>query len=192
MKPILLAALFLVPMLFAQDAKFEKVGTSPVEAHLASGGHIRMDLCSSGIDLVGTDEKTMRVSYDPERADVKVRMQVSGDRAALSVTDCPRNNFRVTIEVPKSSDLYVRMFAGELNVRDITGDKDIELHFGRLNMDVGSADKYGHVEASVNSGDLQASAFGISKGGLFRSFDQKGPGNYRLYAHVGAGELDLR
>ncbi|HEX3818725.1 MAG TPA: hypothetical protein VHW45_00225 [Candidatus Sulfotelmatobacter sp.] len=192
MKIHLLAVLFLIPVLFAQDAKFERVGTSPVETRLAPGGQIRMDLCSSGIELVGVDEGKLRVSYEPERGDVKVRVEVSGNRASLSVTDCPRNNFRVTIEVPKSSDLYVRMFAGELNVRDITGDKDIELHFGRLNMDVGSAEKYGHVEASVNSGALQASAFGVSKGGLFRSFDQNGPGNYRLYAHVGAGELDLR
>jgi hypothetical protein len=192
MKTLFLLSLLAAPMLFGQETKFERVGTSPVETKLAPGGHIRMDLCSSGIELIGTDEGKLRVSYEPERGDVKVRMQVSGDRAGLWITDCPRNNFKVTIEVPKSTDLYVRMFAGELNVRDITGDKDVELHFGRLNMDVGSAEKYGHVEASVNSGALQASAFGVSKGGLFRSFDQNGPGNYRLYAHVGAGELDLR
>ncbi|HEY1678076.1 MAG TPA: hypothetical protein VGG04_10245 [Candidatus Sulfotelmatobacter sp.] len=192
MKGLLLALFALTPLVFAQDATLERVGISPVEANLASGGHIRMDLCSSGIELVGTDEKKLRVSYEPEQGDVKVRMQVSGDRAVLSVSDCPRNNFRITIEVPKSTDLYVRMMAGELSVRDIVGDKDMELHFGHLNMEVGDAQKYGRVEASVNSGALQASAFGVSKGGLFRSFDQKGPGQYRLYAHVGAGELDLR
>ena len=27
---------------------------------------------------------------------------------------------------------------------------------------------------------------------LFRSFDQRGPGKYRLHAHVGAGQVDLR
>ena len=192
MKPLLLTVLLLAPLLFSQDVKFEKVGASPVEANLASGSLIRMDLCASGIDLVGSTQEKMRVSYEPERHDVKVSMQVSGNNATLTVTDCPRNNFRVTIEVPKTSDLWVRMFAGELNVRDITGDKDIALHFGRLNMDVGDTEKYGRVEASVNSGAIQASAFGVSKGGLFRSFDQKGRGNYRLYAHVGAGELDLR
>ena len=90
MKTLSLAIFILAPLVFAQDAKFEKVGTSPVEAHLASGGHIRMDLCSSGIDLVGTDEKTMRVSYEPERGDVKVRMQVSGDRAQPRSLVAPR------------------------------------------------------------------------------------------------------
>ncbi len=134
----------------------------------------------------------MRVSYHPERDDVKVRIQISGDRADLQITNCPRNNFRATIEVPKSSALYVRMFAGELNVRDITGDKDVVLHFGQLTMDVGKPEDYARVDASVNSGQLNASAFNISKGGLFRSFDQSGPGRYRVYAHVGAGQLDLR
>jgi hypothetical protein len=46
--------------------------------------------------------------------------------------------------------------------------------------------------ASVNSGELNARTFDVEKGGLFRSFERSGPGKYRLHAHVGAGELDLR
>ena len=192
MKTLLLALLLLTSFVFAQDARIEKVGTNPVETKLSTGSHIRLDLCASGIDLVGSTQEKMRVSYEPDVKDVSVRMNVSGHNATITVANCPRNNFKITIEVPKSSDLYVRMLAGELNVRDIAGDKDLELHFGKLNVDVGDAEKYGRVEASVNSGAIQASAFGVSKGGLFRSFDQKGPGSYRLYAHVGAGEVDLR
>jgi hypothetical protein len=176
----------------AQDARIEEVGKNPVEAKFFAGGRIRMDLCSSGVELVGKDEAKLRVSYDPDRGNVKVRIRVSGDRADLIVGDCPRNNFRVTIEVPKSSGLYVRMMAGQLDVRDISGDKDVVLHFGQLTMDVGKPEGYGHVDASVNSGELNASAFNIEKGGLFRSFDRSGPGKYRLHAHVGAGQLDLR
>lgn len=184
--------IFSATLLAAQDATIEKIGKSPVETKFASGGRIRMDLCSSGIDVIGKESGQLRVSYDPERGDVNVRIRVSGDRADLRVTDCPRNNFRVTIEVPKSSALYVRMFAGELNVEDVTGDKDVVLHFGQLTMDVGKPDSYARVDASVNSGDLEASAFNISKGGLFRSFDRTGPGTYRVHAHVGAGQLELR
>src|SRR5262249_39225360 len=141
MKALSLVVLFLAPVLSAQDVRLEKIGTSPVEARLASGSQIRMNLCASGIDLVGSTDEKMRVSYEAERGDVKVSMQVLGHNATLTVTDCPRNNFRVTIEVPKSSDLRVRMFAGELNVRDVVGDKDMELHFGRLNMEVGDVEK---------------------------------------------------
>jgi hypothetical protein len=192
MRTLAIVLLGLCSAAIAQEARIEEVGKSPVEAKFAAGGRIRMDLCSSGIELVGKEDPGLRVSYDPARGDVKVRIRLSGDRADLKVTDCPRNNFRLKIEVPKSSALYVRMFAGELTVRDITGDKDIALHFGQLTMDMGKADAYARVDASVNSGELNAAAFSVSKGGLFRSFDRSGPGKYRLYAHVGAGQLDLR
>jgi hypothetical protein len=179
-------------LLVAQDARIEKVGESPVEAKFAPGGRVRMDLCSSGITLTGTDDSMIRVSYHPEHFDVRVRIQISGDRADIRLTGCPHNNFQARIEIPKSSALYVRMMAGQLDVQDVVGDKDVALSFGQLNLDIGKPDQYGHVDASVNSGQLQASAFSVSKGGLFRSFDRLGPGKYRLHAHVGAGQLDLR
>src|SRR5436305_3941828 len=190
------ASLFLLLSLsaaaLAQDSRIEELGKSPVEAKFVAGGRIRMDLCSSGIEILGTDETKLRVSYAPQSDDVKVRIRIFGDRAELKVTDCPRNNFRARIEIPKSSALYVRMFAGELNMSDVTGHKDVVLHFGQLNMDMGRPEDYGHVEASVNSGELNAAAFHTEKGGLFRSFEKSGPAKYRLHAHVGAGELDLR
>ena len=175
------------------DAKIEEVGKTPVEAQFGAGGQVRMDLCPGGIELVGTDEGRVRVSYRPERdGDVKVRLEVLGDHADLRVWDCPNRNFRMTIEVPKASGLYVRMFGGELQVRDITGDKDVTLHFGQLTMEIGQATDVAHVEASVNSGDLEVAAFAVSKGGLFRSFEGRGSGKYRVLAHVGAGQLELR
>jgi len=189
---LLLLVTFSTGALISQDKKVEETGKSPVVTKVSSGGRIRMELCSSGIELLGHEEDTLRVSYDPERGNVKVRIQVAGDQTELSVRDCPRNNFTLRVEVPKSTALYIRMFAGELNVRDVVGDKDVELHFGQLSMDVGKAEDYHRVSASVNSGELDAPAFNVSKGGLFRSFAQTGSGKYRLHAHVGAGEIDLR
>ncbi len=144
---------------------------------------------------MGPDDDSIRVSYnapDGNDSDVKVRIKVEGERAGIKVSGCPRNNFHLNIEVPASSDLYARMFAGQMNVDNLSGNKDVELHFGQLTMEVGKAEDYRHVEASVMSGDLQASAFNVSKGGLFRSFDQDGPGKFRIHAHVGAGQIDLR
>ncbi|HYM76335.1 MAG TPA: hypothetical protein VE377_10195 [Candidatus Dormibacteraeota bacterium] len=178
--------------LSAQDARIEEVGKSPVEAKFTAGGRIRMDLCNSGIEIVGTDDSAVRVSYHPERYNLRVRLDISGDRADLKLTGCPHNNFQARIEIPRTSALYVRMFAGQLDVRDVTGDKDVELTFGQLNLEVGKTEQYARVDASVSSGQIEASAFDVSKGGLFRSFDQKGPGKYRVHAHVGAGQLELR
>jgi len=192
MRAVSLAALILsATWLSAQDSRIEEVGKTPVVAKFAPGGNVKLDLCSSGIDLIGRDAGELRVSCDHD-AHVKVRLEVRGKDAGIKVSDCPRNNFHVTVEIPKSSSLYIRMFAGELNIRDVTGDKDVELHFGQLTVDVPKAEEYGRVDGSVNSGALEASAFQVSKGGLFRSFSQNGPGKYRLHAHVGAGELDLR
>jgi hypothetical protein len=179
-------------LLAAQDARIEEVGKNPVEAKFVAGGKVHMRLCPSGMEVIGRDDALLRVSYPTDRGDVKVRINVSGDRADIHVTGCPHGNFEARIEIPKSSALYVRMLAGQLDVRDVTGDKDVALSFGQLNLDVGKADDYGRVQASVNSGEINAAAFDVNKGGLFRSFDHNGPGKYRLYAHVGAGELDLR
>jgi hypothetical protein len=81
--------------------------------------------------------------------------------------------------------------AGKVDIDNVTGDKNIELSAGDLTVQVGDAGDYSEVEASVYTGDLNASPFGVSKGGLFRSFHKKGTGEYRLYAHVGAGKISL-
>lgn len=196
MRTFFLALLSLnTALLCAQGADIEARNRTPVEAKFSPGGQLNLHLCSSGVDLKGIDENLVRVSYRSERDrtdDVRVRLETSGSNAYVRVRGCPHNNFRLTVELPKSSDLYVRMFAGELNIKGITGNKDVQLHAGQLTMEIGQPADYAHVDASVSSGELDAAPFDVNKGGLFRSFDRSGPGKYRLHAHVGAGELDLR
>ena len=116
----------------------------------------------------------------------------SANQADLRVFGGPKNNLQVTIEIPSSAMLFVRMSAGDLAVEGVSGDKDIELHAGELNISVGDARDYSRVDASVTSGDLEAPPFHESHGGLFRSFEKHGAGKYTLHAHVGAGDLTLR
>jgi hypothetical protein len=184
-----------LPTVQAQSSEREEVGKSPVEARFVSGGQVRMSLCPGAIEVTGTDDSQLRVSYTTradEEKEVRVRIQVNGDHAAIRVRGCPHNNFELRIEVPKISNLYARMFAGEMNIDGIRGDKDVEIHAGHLTMEIGRPEENGHVDASVVTGDLEASAFDVSKGGLFRSFDHHGPGKFRVHAHVGAGQLELR
>jgi len=108
------------------------------------------------------------------------------------VSETPHNNFQATIEVPRHSNLWARLSAGELVVEDVEGDKNLEVLAGRIQVDVPHAEQYGHRDASVTAGSIESSAFDVSKGGLFRSFEQHGPGKYRLHAHVMTGEIDLR
>ncbi len=173
----------------AQDLKIDRTGDSAVEAKFAAGGHIRMEICPGGIEVEGTDQPVLRVT--PER-DARVRIETFGDHADVRLSGCPNNNFRARIELPKSTELRVRMLAGQLDIDDVVGDKDVELSFGQLNIDAGKAADYARVDASVNSGAIDAELFDVHKGGLFRSFEQSGPGKYRLHAHVGAGQIELR
>jgi hypothetical protein len=69
--------------------------------------------------------------------------------------------------LPTRSGLRVRLTAGDLTVEGIEGNKDIESHAGDLTIDVGRAEDYHRVDASLWAGDLQAPPFNVSKGGLF-------------------------
>jgi hypothetical protein len=108
------------------------------------------------------------------------------------VENTPHDNFHAIIEVPALADVRVRLTAGNLEMAGIKGDKDIELNAGNLNLSVGSSSDWGDVDASVTAGDVNAPAFKEARGGLFRSFKWKGPGKYRLHAHVMAGDVNLR
>ena len=176
------------------DEKPSLIRENPYETAFPSGGRLRMDLCSSGVEIRGTEENKLHISYDSKNGDdtkVKVKLNISGNEGKLAIDDCPRNNFQITIKVPNITNLYVRMWAGELDIKGITGDKDMELHAGELNVKIGKPEDYGHVDASVITGEVDAAPFDVSKGGLFRSFTKHGPGKYRLHAHVGAGQVDL-
>ena len=191
-------AILSAPLAPAQSKKIEATNLPdhPFQVAYPSGSQLNLHLRSGDIRVVGKEDNKISVRVDAENVDkareVKVvfeRLQTSAD---LTISRGPRNNIQITVEVPKSSGLYVRMPAGQLEIEDITGDKDVQLHFGELIVHVGDPADYSHVDASVNSGGLEAPPFGEDHGGLFRSFQKSGNGKYRLHAHVGAGDLTLR
>lgn len=167
-----------------------------VRQQFPSGGTVRLHLEAGGYEVIPCDSDTIVVTYQtrsPERLkSVKVTIRANQERADLYVTNTPSNNFKATIEIPRQSNLWVRLTAGELDVGNVVGDKDLEIHAGRLQVEIPRPQEYGHRDASVTTGSIEARAFEVSTGGLFRSFHQQGPGKYRLHAHVMAGEIDLR
>lgn len=189
-----LAVLFLfIPLaLNAQSNSYEKT----VQQAFASGGTIRLHLEAGGYTIRAASSDNIVVTYPPnphgESIAVKVEIKAMASRADIYVRNTPHNNFSATIEVPRHSNLWARLSAGELTVEDIDGDKDVELWAGQINIDIPHPDAYGHRDASVLAGSVEASAFNVSKGGLFRSFRQEGSGKYRLHAHVTTGEVDFR
>ncbi len=168
----------------------------PFAVDFPSGSNLRVHLRSGEFRIVGRGGNKIAVHFNGRNADnardLTVRFRRSGNDGDLRVFGGPKNNLEVTIEIPSAAILFVRMPAGDLSVEGVSGDKDVELHFGDLTIAVGNAADYSNVDASVMSGGLEAAPFGESHGGLFGSFEKNGSGKYKLHAHVGAGDLTLR
>lgn len=198
-----LSVLFLgTSFVSAQDNRTtSETGADHFTVDFPSNGQLRMHIRSSGVRITATDENKIQIHFSCPNTDdlgnVRVAFKKNGDRGDLNITGGPSSNFQITMEVPRNSDLYIRMFAGELDVSGVNGNKDMQIHAGDLELSLGHPDDYGPVDLSVTTGDLEASAFGVSKGGLFRSFrtntalHKNAAGKYSLHAHVGAGDLTV-
>src|SRR5262245_42137184 len=172
-----------------------KTGEPHFEAALPASVPLRLYVRSGDIRVLGSDDSRISVDISGKNAhkieDLRHRLIILDGSAEFHLSGGPKNDFQITIHLPKNCDLYLRVPAGDVSVEGISGNKDIELHAGDLSIHVGNPDDYSHVDASVNAGDVAASPFGESHSGLFRSFKKSGSGRYRLHAHVGAGDLSL-
>ena len=186
------------PLAFGQTKRVEvtNLPDHPFQVDYPSGSQLSLHLRSGDFRVVGKDGDKISVRVDAkdlEKArEVRVTFDRSGHSGEVHVSGGPRNDVQITVEVPKDTGLYVRMPAGQLEITDVKGDKDVQLHAGELIVHVGSPEDYFHVDASVTTGGLEAPPFHEDHGGFFRSFHKDGSGKYKLHAHVGAGDLTLR
>jgi hypothetical protein len=167
---------------------------------LQSRAVLIIDSKPAGLQIVGTDEDAIHVSCtagsDETASDVAIHFSPTANGGKLSI-EGPRlghenNNLEIRIEVPRRTNLSVRMFAGQVKVEEVKGDKDIALGAGQITISSIHDGEYRSVNASVSIGEVQARAFGADKGGFFRTFSRKNSiGDYRLQAHVTTGEIDL-
>jgi hypothetical protein len=196
MKGLGLWVILLAPgLLLAQQAADTSAQPS-AKQEFVSGGTIRLHLEAGGYTITPDDSENIvvacRANSDEQLKRVKVAIKRGGSSADVYISETPHNNFQATIKVPRSSNLWVRLSAGEVVVEDVEGDKDVQVFAGRIQIDVPHPELYGHRDASLMTGSIDASAFDVSKDGLFRSFEQHGPGKYRLHAHLITGEIELR
>lgn len=159
-----------------------------------------IDSRPAGLQIVGTDGETIHVSCTASNPDnvehVTLRFSTTpnGGRLAIEGTHLHEgnNNLHVRIEVPRRTNLRVRMFAGEVKVEEIKGDKDVEIGAGQITISGIHERDYRTVSASVGVGEVNAPAFNANRGGFFRSVAKStAAGEYRLHAHVTTGQIDL-
>lgn len=166
------------------------------ETNLASGTNLRIHMHDGDFRVVGGDAEKISIHIQGKNVDmaknIKIQVKRSEGTVDLKLSHVPKHDLQVTIEIPRSTNLYGRMRGGDLSIEGITGDKDLELTGGDLTIQVGSPDQYAHVDLSVRFGDVSGSQFGNPKGWLGNSVRKDGSGKYRLHAHVMAGDLVLK
>jgi hypothetical protein len=151
------------------------------------------------LQIVGTDREELHVSCtasDEIAGDVAFHFSPTASGGKLSVErphlQHGNNGLEIKIEVPRRTNLSIRMLAGQVTVEEVKGDKDIEVGAGQITISSIHDGDYRSVDASVGVGEVQARAFGIDKGGFFRNFSKKSSnGDYRLQAHVTTGQIEL-
>jgi hypothetical protein len=157
----------------------------PLEIELGSGDYQIVVSSSDSIAVVYEEGKPGDLSK------VQVRIGSGHGQNYLKIAG-PKSNFHAVIEVPRKTDLRVRMGVGGLRVGDIEGNKDIEVRAGNLELNALRPQDYAQADFSVRIGDVNAPTFKNVKSGVWRSFRTVGPGKYHLHAHVGVGDLTLR
>ena len=156
---------------------------------------LNIELGSGDYQIVASDSDSIAVVYPDGKPDDlrKVKVQIGSGRGQnyLKITG-PKSNFRAVIEVPRKTDLRIRMLAGDLKVGEVEGNKDIEVRAGSLELNAIHPQEYAKADFSVRLGDVNAPIYKETKSGLGRSFKAYGPGKYQLHAHVEVGDLTLQ
>src|SRR3954453_15439061 len=163
--------------------------TAPLHARSLLGIESR----PSGLEIVGTDEETIHVTCDTRNGDEgnagRIRLRFSPNATGGKLKTEGEHlrhgkGAQIRIEVPKRTSLMVRMFAGEVKVEQVSGDKDIEVGAGQITISNHNWD-YRNVDAAVSIGQVNAPMYDLNKGGFFRGVSKTTQdGEYRLHAHV--------
>jgi hypothetical protein len=169
---------------------------APFSAPLRPGITLTIESRSGEVDVVGSDQQGVRVTCkldDTDRAkDVHIEFEQTGDFGKLRLHGGPSNNVQVRIELPRRTDLKLRVPAGEVRIDQVSGDKDISLSAGEITVSHVNAAEYRSVKAYVDVGAVTATEFGVGKGGFFRTFSRETAGGlYRLRAHLISGNVQL-
>jgi hypothetical protein len=185
---ILLVSVAAVSVLQAQNEVTEKV--------FVTAGRIEMQLGGGSYTIRPASDTFIRVTLGGNVGRARVDLTTNATRANLAVLETPDSNFQATIEVPKTSDLIVRLSGGNLVLSGITGNKDIDSVAGNAEISIGDPNQYGSMAATVKAGELNVGAFTGAKTedsfGLLHRASWSGKGKYTLRANLGAGNLVLR
>jgi hypothetical protein len=182
----------------AAGARGETTGTCADVFTVSAEAGMRLVVFSRSaeVNLVGTDQREIRVTCKLDDQDdarrVHIRYRGGDGKGELAITGGPNNNVHITVEMPHQTHLRVRVPAGAIHVKDVSGDKDIDVHAGEMTISGVNPSEYRSVDAEVEVGEVKATEFSVDKGGFFRTFKRSSSeGLYRLDAHIITGSIRL-
>jgi hypothetical protein len=153
----------------------------------------------AGLEFAASDDEMVHVTCSSSDADLAQHIHLKFSRSASDsklVVDGGHinnhGNLKIRVEVPRKTNLQIRMPAGEVKIEDIVGDKDVEIHAGHILIASREVWRYKKLDLSVSIGSLNAPAYGVKDGGFLHTLKQETTdGEYRLHASVGTGEIEL-
>lgn len=181
-------------LLLMLTAAWGQLNEGSLQLQLLPGQALKLELSSGDYRIEpGTGDKVVVISQTKHKdADTqKPHFGIDTNPQEASVRVEGPRDYTAVIQIPKNSNLRVRLSGGRLRVKGINGDKDIESNDANIAIEVGRPENYERVDASVDVGHIEAPPFQIAQDGLEQSFTRRGPGSYRLHAHVGIGEIRL-
>ena len=138
---LLACAALLAPTCIAQTRlEATDIANHPFSADFAGGGKLRLRVRSAEVHIIGTADNKISVELSGRSAHdarkLKVRFERSASTAVMRICGGPRSDLTITIRIPSDTDLTARIPFGEVHVKNITGNQDVELHAGDLTVDV--------------------------------------------------------
>ena len=126
MKPFRLLAMSLLfaPVAFCQTSQeTSNLQHQGFETNLASGATVRLHLHDGDFRAVGSDSEKISIHVEGKNVEqaknIKIQFKRSGSVVDLKLSHVPKKELQVTIEIPKSTNLYTRMRGGDLSVQDV-------------------------------------------------------------------------
>ena len=178
------------------------VASSPAVLHsqtfsFAAGANLQVRVHAGDVKIVkGSDSRHIVLHYSAERhgndaaSRVRTRFEVEGGQTEIDLRAPSGVNLTVEIDVPSPIDLTLRMLAGDVTMDGVQGNISLLDHVGDITIKPGPEKEYSLIQASTRIGDVDGLP-GPVHGWLGKSGKVTGAGQYRLYAHVGVGDVRL-
>jgi hypothetical protein len=183
---LLVSSGFALPLTGTQTRAFAPAGL--VIIHMRTGD-LRVRATDNAQIVLQWKFTGDHAEHDAEKADML--FEASGQIANVEFHGPARSGVDVELDVPRQSNLEIRLAIGDVRIEGVRGDKSVDVHIGDVDIGFDSATDYRQVDASVHLGDVNtpwqnrsAVVFGTS---VKRYFE----GKYMLHAHTGIGDVQL-